>query len=144
MQIIPVKVWLELLLNSERENMTELLEYKGYKAEYFWDDESNILFGNVSNIRDVITFQGYTEEDFKQAFRDSIDDYLNFCKERGEEPEKPNPCIGSNFDDYLKEEGIFEEVEQAAKRNIGMEILEGIQAIKDFKNSGSQLNHNNK
>jgi predicted RNase H-like HicB family nuclease len=70
--------------------MTEQLEYKGYRAVYFWDDDSNILFGNVANIQDVITFQGYTEEDFKQAFRDSIDDYLNFCKERGEEPEKPN------------------------------------------------------
>jgi hypothetical protein len=118
--------------------MTELLEYKGFTVEYFWDDDSNILFGNVSNIQDVITFQGYTEQDFKQAFRDSIDDYLNFCKERGEEPEKPNAHIGSNFDDFLKDEGIFEEVEQAAKRNIGMEILEGIQAIKNYKNGKSR------
>jgi hypothetical protein len=120
------------------------LEYKGYTAEYFWDDDSNILFGNVANIRDVITFQGYTEQDFKQAFRDSVDDYLDFCKERGEEPEKPNPYIGSNFDEFLKDDGIFEEVEQSAKRNIGMEILEGIRAIKNYKDGKSQLNHNSK
>jgi predicted HicB family RNase H-like nuclease len=25
----------------------------------------------------------------KQAFADSVEDYLAFCKERGEEPEKP-------------------------------------------------------
>ncbi len=27
--------------------------------------------------------------ELKQAFADSIEDYLAFCKERGEEPEKP-------------------------------------------------------
>ncbi len=27
--------------------------------------------------------------ELKKAFQDSVDDYLAFCKERGEEPEKP-------------------------------------------------------
>jgi hypothetical protein len=129
---------------SSRRNMDQLLEYKGYKAEHDWDDDANIFYGEVTNIRDVITFQSDTEQDIEQAFHDAVDDYLNFCKERGEEPEKPNAHIGSNFDDFLKDEDIFEEVDQAAKRNIGMEILEGVQAIKDYKNGGSQLPHNNK
>jgi predicted RNase H-like HicB family nuclease len=93
----------------------ELLEYKGYKAEYFWDDESNIFFGNVSNIRDVITFQGYTESDFKQAFRDSIDDYLNFCKERGEEPEKPNNVKIGGLHGFIISE---DEYESKVKRSV--------------------------
>jgi hypothetical protein len=124
--------------------MAELLEYKDYKAEHAWDDDASVFYGEVTNIRDVITFQSDTEGDIEQSFHDSVDDYLNFCKERGEEPEKPNPYIGSNFDDFLKEEGIYEEVEQAAKRNIGMEILEGIRAIKEYKKGKSELNHNNK
>ena len=43
----------------------------------------------IINIRDVITFQGSGVEELKQAFQDSIDDYLEFCKQRGEEPDKP-------------------------------------------------------
>ena len=38
---------------------------------------------------DVITFEGETVKELKQAFQDSVDDYLDFCKQRGEEPEKP-------------------------------------------------------
>jgi len=30
----------------------------------------------------------------------------------------PNPCIGSSFDDFLREEGILEEVERAALRKV--------------------------
>jgi predicted HicB family RNase H-like nuclease len=124
--------------------MDQSLEYKGYKAEYTWDDDANVFYGEVLNVIDVIAFQSDTERDIEQAFRDSVDDYLNFCKERGEEPVKLNIHIGSNFDDFLKDENLFEEVNQAARRNIGMEILEGIRAIKNYKNGKSELNHNSK
>jgi predicted HicB family RNase H-like nuclease len=40
-------------------------------------------------LRDVITFEGETVNALRQAFKDSIDDYLDLCTERGEEPEKP-------------------------------------------------------
>jgi predicted HicB family RNase H-like nuclease len=43
----------------------------------------------VINLRDVITFQGRSIDELKCAFSESVDDYLTFCKARGEEPEKP-------------------------------------------------------
>jgi predicted HicB family RNase H-like nuclease len=39
-----------------------------------------------------VTFEGRTVEELKKAFRESVDDYLDFCKQRGEKPEKP--CSG--------------------------------------------------
>lgn len=54
-----------------------------------FDAEAGILYGEVINIRDVIAFQGTTVEEVKQSFIESVEDYLEFCKERGEEPEKP-------------------------------------------------------
>ena len=48
-----------------------------------------MFHGEVLDMRDVITFQGKSVEELEQAFRDSIDDYLEFCEERGEEPERP-------------------------------------------------------
>jgi predicted HicB family RNase H-like nuclease len=66
-----------------------MMEYKGYLARVEFDDEANIFHGEVVNIRDVITFQGKTVDELRQAFEDSVEDYFAFCAERGEEPEKP-------------------------------------------------------
>jgi predicted HicB family RNase H-like nuclease len=66
-----------------------MMEYKGYIGKVEVDDEAEILHGEVINLRDVITFEGRTVEELRQAFQDSVDDYLAFCAERGEEPEKP-------------------------------------------------------
>jgi predicted HicB family RNase H-like nuclease len=65
------------------------MEYKGYIGKVELDEESGLLHGEVINTRDVITFEGESVSEVAQAFRDSVDDYLSFCAERGEEPDKP-------------------------------------------------------
>lgn len=65
------------------------MEYKGYLAHIEFDDEANLFHGEVVNIRDVITFQGESVEDLRQAFEESVEDYLEFCAARGEEPNEP-------------------------------------------------------
>lgn len=65
-----------------------MMKYKGYFGEVTYDDEAKIFHGDVIGLKDVITFQGTNALEIEQAFRDSIDDYLIWCKERGEEPEK--------------------------------------------------------
>ena len=66
-----------------------MIEYKGYFARVEFDDEANIFHGEVINLRDVITFQGESVDKLRKAFTDSVEDYLEFCSERGEDPEKP-------------------------------------------------------
>lgn len=66
-----------------------MLTYKGYTGRIEVDTENGILFGRVLDIKDTITFQGKTVEEASQAFRDSVDDYLEFCEELGEKPDKP-------------------------------------------------------
>ncbi|MFQ5813276.1 MAG: type II toxin-antitoxin system HicB family antitoxin [Anaerolineae bacterium] len=66
-----------------------MMEYKGYLSHIEFDDEAGIFYGEVTNIRDVITFQGKTVNELRQAFEDSVEDYLAFCAERGEKPDKP-------------------------------------------------------
>jgi len=66
-----------------------MLKYKGYTGYVEFDDEAGIFHGEVIDTSDVITFQGTTVEEIQIAFRDSIDDYVEFCAERGEKPEKP-------------------------------------------------------
>lgn len=66
-----------------------MMQYKGYLARIEFDEEANIFHGEVINIRDVITFQGKSVEELKKAFEESVEDYLEFCAERNEEPERP-------------------------------------------------------
>ncbi len=66
-----------------------MLEYKNYRGRVEYIEDARIFHGEVLGTRDVITFQGSTPDEIEQAFRDSIDDYLAFCAERGEEPDKP-------------------------------------------------------
>ena len=66
-----------------------MMEYKGYVGKVEFDDEAGIFHGEVLDTRDVITFQGESVADLRTAFRESIDDYLAFCKQRGEKPDKP-------------------------------------------------------
>jgi predicted HicB family RNase H-like nuclease len=65
------------------------MTYKGYQARVDLDEEAGVFHGEVINTRDVITFQGSSVEELKRAFEDSVDDYLEFCGARGEDPEKP-------------------------------------------------------
>jgi len=66
-----------------------MMEYKGYFARVEFDDKANIFHGEVINLRDVITFEGESVDELRKAFADSVEDYLEFCAERGEDPEKP-------------------------------------------------------
>lgn len=66
-----------------------MMEYKGYTAKVVFDDVAHIFHGEVLDLNDVITFQGKSVDELEQAFHDSVDDYLEFCQERGEAPEKP-------------------------------------------------------
>ncbi len=65
------------------------MTYKGYEALVQYDEDAEIFHGEVMNLRDLITFRGSSVQELKQALADSVEDYLAFCKERGEEPEKP-------------------------------------------------------
>jgi predicted HicB family RNase H-like nuclease len=65
-----------------------MMEHKGYLGTVEYDAEAKLFHGDVINTRDVITFQGTTVAEIDKAFKESIDDYLAWCKEEGVEPEK--------------------------------------------------------
>lgn len=65
------------------------MKYKNYVAHVEFDADAGVFHGEVLDTRDVITFQGTSVAELEQAFRDSIDDYLEFCAQRGEKPDKP-------------------------------------------------------
>lgn len=65
------------------------MTYKGYTAHIEFDEEAGFFHGEVIDTKDVITFQGTSVKELNKTFKDSVDDYLEFCKSRGEELDKP-------------------------------------------------------
>jgi predicted HicB family RNase H-like nuclease len=91
-----------------------MMQYKGYVGKIEFDANARILHGEVIGIRDVVTFQGTSVEEIEKAFHESVDDYLSFCKERGEQPNKPfsgqfllrvNPELHRNLDMFAHASG---------------------------------------
>lgn len=65
-----------------------MMKYKGYLGKAEYDSEAKIFHGDVIGLKDVITFQGKNVDELEQAFKDSVDDYIAWCDERGQCPEK--------------------------------------------------------
>lgn len=54
-----------------------------------FDEDDRVFHGRMVGIRGVVNYEADTAEGLLQAFRDSVDDYLDDCAERGEDPPKP-------------------------------------------------------
>jgi len=68
--------------------MANTMSYKGYIAGVTVDPEAGILHGEVVGARDVITFQATSVNQLRKEFEASIDDYLEFCRERDITPDR--------------------------------------------------------
>ena len=66
-----------------------LLTYREYQGRFEYDDVADLFHGDVINLADVVTFQGRSIDDLKKSFKESVDDYLVFCRRQGKEPGKP-------------------------------------------------------
>lgn len=65
------------------------MTYKGYSGVIEFDEDARLFHGEVIGLRDVITFQGTSVEELEKAMAESVDFYLEWCKERSKNPEKP-------------------------------------------------------
>jgi len=66
-----------------------MMKYKGYVGHVTYDNEAKIFHGDVVNFDHVVTFQGKNVDELEQAFKDSVNDYLEWCKELNIKPSKP-------------------------------------------------------
>ena len=68
--------------------MSNMMEYKGYHAKIEFDQEDMLLVGEVFGIQDTLCFHGRDVNEVVEMFHQSIDEYLDMCKEIGKEPDK--------------------------------------------------------
>lgn len=68
------------------------LTYKGYVTEIKYDSKLKSLYGRIEGISEFISFEAPVPSaqgapDIEQAFHQAVDDYLDFCADRGIAPE---------------------------------------------------------
>ena len=69
--------------------MMKTFEHKGYIGSTAVSVEDNCLHGKIEFINDLVTYEGNTVTELKAAFIESVEDYLETCKELNVDPDKP-------------------------------------------------------
>lgn len=65
-----------------------MIEYKGYIGIFEFDEEKKLFRGRVSDINDLVTFQGKSINGVKEAFEDAVNEYISWCKQYRNEPKR--------------------------------------------------------
>jgi len=65
------------------------LTYKGYHATIEFDARDAIFVGNVIGLRAVVSFHGTSIRELRAAFKESVEDYLEYCRAQKIDPERP-------------------------------------------------------
>lgn len=68
--------------------MKNYLEYKGYLGTVEFSADDKVFFGKIQGINDLILFEGESVSELENSFKESVDDYMETCKEIGKEPNK--------------------------------------------------------
>ena len=64
-----------------------MINYKGYTGHFAFDETKNVFYGRVANTHDLIVFQGKSIQSTQEAFRDAINEHIEWCKKYGKKPE---------------------------------------------------------
>ncbi len=65
------------------------LAYKGYSGTVEVSIEDGCLHGRILFIDDIITYEGETVKEIESAFKEAVDEYLEYCKKTGTSANKP-------------------------------------------------------
>ena len=64
--------------------MKNVMTYNGYTGTVEYSEDDGILFGRLVGINDIVSYEGESVKELREAFQASVDDYLEHCKNIGE------------------------------------------------------------
>ena len=68
--------------------MKDFLLYKDFIGSVHFNAEDEIFFGKIEGIDDLISFEGTSVVELKEAFEEAVEDYMILCEENGKKIEK--------------------------------------------------------
>lgn len=70
-------------------NPKQFMEHKGYYGSYELSEEDAVFYGKIEFIRPLISYEGDTAKKIVKAFHLAVDSYLEDCRSKGKEPDRP-------------------------------------------------------
>lgn len=123
-----------------------ILTYKGYSTRVEYSAEDNILHGKIEGIADLVNFESETIDGVEAAFHEAVDDYLAFCADIGQEPDKEykgsfnvriKPKLHRDLDRAAYNEGV------SMNQFIETALDEYMESYNQKKNMGTYQSANN-
>ena len=68
--------------------MRDLLQYKDFFGSVHFSADDGVFFGKIEGINDLITFEGITVDEIRDAFQEAVEDYIDICKQTGKPVQK--------------------------------------------------------
>lgn len=99
------------------------LNHNGFIGTFNYIEDEDILYGKIEGITDLVTFEGISIAEVKDAFIEAVEDYVFLCNEVGKEPLK---SFKGSFNVRLSSE-LHRKVSMEAVRN-NMNLNQFIQA----------------
>ena len=65
------------------------LHYKDYVGSVEFSEEDAVFHGKVIGIKSLLSFEGNSVSTLIEDFHSAVDEYLEFCAEKGKTPERP-------------------------------------------------------
>ena len=65
------------------------MTHRGYAARIDYSDEDGCFVGHIAGINDVVGFHGESVEQLRDAFEESVEDYLETCEKLSRSPQRP-------------------------------------------------------
>ncbi len=59
------------------------LEYKNFSGSVNFSAKDDAFFGKIEGINALVTFEGQTVVELKEAFKEAVLDYLELCRKNG-------------------------------------------------------------
>jgi len=60
--------------------MNNVLTYKGYIGSVNFSADDNVFYGKLEGINDLVTFEGETVQELKDAFCFMVDEHIKDCE----------------------------------------------------------------
>ncbi len=67
--------------------MNNLLSYKNYYGTVEYSTADDCLFGKITGVKSLISYEGNSLKELKTDFENAVDEYLEDCRERNVVPE---------------------------------------------------------
>lgn len=62
------------------------LNHKGFQGNWEYSDEDRCWFGKITNIPDLVMYEGDSKAEMKKAFIEAVEDYIGTLGEIGIPP----------------------------------------------------------